>query len=226
MPDLSRTTSVMPIDPAQCRSIILFGGTFDPPHVGHLQLPELVRQHQNADAVAYIPAAMSPLKMGQVTPAPHRLAMLRLALAIQPRAFILTDELDRASDGKPSYTVDTLEALRARWGSDVKLRLLIGADQFRLFHRWRAPGRIIELAEPVVLVRPPETADSMLRALPPGIDPEPWRSRLLTGLPVLDVSSTEIRRRAAAGELVREFVAPEVEQYIREHGLYQQLSQN
>ena len=210
-----------PIDPAQCRSIILFGGTFDPPHIGHVLLPEWVRQRLHADAVAYIPAAASPLKLGRATPAAHRLAMLRLALAEQPRALILTDELDRAVEGKPSFTVDTLEALRHRLGSSVQLRLLIGADQFRLFHRWRSPQRIIELAEPVVLVRPPETAESMLRDLPPGLDPEPWRSRLLTGLPVLDMSSTEIRRRAAAGASIRDLVAPPVEQYIRTQGLYQ-----
>ena len=135
------------MDLRSCHKIVLFGGSFDPPHNAHVQLPRTVMRAIGADAVAYIPAAVPPLKINPVrTPAHHRLAMLRLAVADQSHAVVLTDEIDRAKDGRPSYTVDTLEALRCRLGDGVEMRLLIGADQVQLFDRWRRPDRIEALA--------------------------------------------------------------------------------
>ena len=119
------------------KHIILFGGSFDPPHVAHVALPMAARQAVGADVVAYVPAAKAPHKLDKVQTDPkHRLAMLRLALGDVKHAMILTDEIDRAAGGEPSYTVDTLTALREKLGKDVKLRLLIGADQVRIFERF------------------------------------------------------------------------------------------
>ena len=203
----------------QFEQVIVFGGSFDPPHVGHVVLPERVRQALGTDVVAYVPAARSPHKLDRpATPAAHRLAMLRLALAEQPHALILTDELDRAADGRPSYTVETLTALRGRVGERTRLRLLIGADQVPRFHAWRQAGRIVELAEPVVMLRPPETAASLLAALGPG-EREAWRRRLVE-VPAIDVSSSGVRRRVAAGESIAGLVPEAVARYIHEHGLY------
>ncbi len=210
------------VDLRACKTLLLFGGSFDPPHVAHRRLPLLAMRAVGADAVAYIPAALSPFKTGQPpTEAKHRLEMLRLTLAHEPRAVIRTDELDRfaATGGQPSYTIDTIAALQSQLGERVKLRLLIGADQLASFDRWRHWRRIIELAEPVVMVRPPATRDSMLASLPAGFDAGQWRDRMIE-LPVIDVSSSMIRQRIAAGESVRGLVTPEVESYIAEHGLY------
>lgn len=210
------------VDLRTCKTLLLFGGSFDPPHVAHRQLPLLAMEAIGADAVVYIPAALSPFKTGQPpTDSKHRLEMLRLTLANEPRAVIRTDELDRfaASGGKPSYTIDTITALQTQLGDGVKLRLLIGADQLASFDRWRQWQRIIALAEPVVMVRPPATRESMLASLPAGFDADPWRKRMVE-LPVIDVSSTVIRQRIAAGESVHGLVMPEVESYIAAHGLY------
>ncbi len=137
--------------------------------------------------------------------------MLRLALADEPRTTIWTGEADRAADGRPSYTVDTLQRLRTDQGPNAKMRLLIGADQVAIFHTWHRPDRIVELAEPAVMLRPGE-------ALP---DAEPWRSRVVQ-VDAMDMSSTEVRRRVAAGESITGMVHPDVERYIDEHGLYQE----
>lgn len=148
----------------QARCVLIFGGSFDPPHRGHLELPRQAMQAVGADLIAYIPAASQPLKQGNaVTPAEHRVAMLRLALrdADPDRAatVVLLDEIERAAEqpDRPSYMVDTLEALRAKLSvagdAGPTLRLLIGEDNLRVFDRWRQPERIIELAEPLVLLR-------------------------------------------------------------------------
>lgn len=202
------------------RQIILFGGSFDPPHVAHVALPQAVREKVGADLVAYIPAAKAPHKLDRVQTDPaHRLAMLRLALAKVPHTDIYTDELDRAADGRPSYTVDTLRSLRQRLGTDVRLRLLIGADQVRIFDQWRNPEEIIMLAEPLVMVRPPDTKDSLLASLPDDEARGQWVSRLVD-VPRIDISSTEVRRRVANNEPITGMVDPAVEQYIYAHNLY------
>jgi nicotinate-nucleotide adenylyltransferase len=207
------------MDLTTCRQIVLFGGSFDPPHVAHVALPVLAMEAIGADAVAFIPAANAPHKRGRAqTPAAHRLAMLRLAVEGCPRCVVLTDEIDRAGDGNPSFTVDTLEA-RSRRLPGVRLRLLIGADMLRIFDTWRSPERIVELAEPLVMVRPPDTRASLLASLPRGYDAAAWEKRLVD-LPQMDVSSTMIRSKLSKGERITGLVIPAVEDYIRRERLY------
>ena len=203
------------------KQLIIFGGSFDPPHVAHVVLPMAVREVMGADAVAYVPAARAPHKLDKVqTNAVHRLAMLRLALADEPYARMFTDEIDRATlGGEPSYTVDTLAALREKLDDDVRLRLLIGADQVRIFDQWREPERIIEVAEPLVMVRPPDTRERLLASLRDDQARHAWEPRLVD-VPVMDVSSTDIRQRVTRGESIEGLVHPGVARYIREHGLY------
>ena len=148
--------------------------------------------------------------------------MLRLAVGHLPHASVLTEEIDQAAmtaRPEPSYTVDTLEALRARLGPGTGLRLLIGSDQAKLFDRWRAYDRVIELAEPLVMLRPPLTRTALLEALPPGFDRAQWAGRLVD-VPSIAVSSSDIRDRVAAGRTIRHLVPRGVEQYILRKGLY------
>ncbi len=201
----------MPLN--QLQRPLIFGGSFDPPHLAHLELPEAVRRVLDADAILYIPAARAPHKLSQQqTAAHHRQAMLELALADRPDAHVLTVELDRFEQtGRPSYTVDTLEALLPQLAPHAKPRLLIGTDQALVFDTWRAADRIQQLAEPVVMLRPPTQLTDL---------PEPWQPRAVR-VPESSLSSTAIRQRLANGEPVDDMLPPAVAAYITEHRLYQ-----
>lgn len=208
------------MDLTSCRNILIYGGSFDPPHLAHVKLPALAMEAVGADAVAYLPAAQTPLKAPlSGTSGRHRLAMLKLALESQPRAQVLTDEIDRGDEG-PNYTIDTLVRLRYRLDPDTALRLLIGADQLRQFDRWRDWRRVIELAEPLVMVRPPDLRQSLLAGLPRDFDRDTWSKRLID-LPLMDISSRDIRGRVARGDPIDKLVPPKVARYIEAHTLYQ-----
>lgn len=225
----------MPVPP-ETRLVVLVGGTFDPPHRAHVELPARVRdvlEGGSAGAwLVYVPAARSPFKTdGPVASDADRVKMLTLALEGTPRACVWTDEIDRAEAGEPSYTVDTLERAR-RWldangCAGAAMRLLIGADQALAFHRWREPRRIISLAEPVVMLRPPVDTPRALvegmRATGAWSDAElgAWESRVVD-VGVIDAAATSIRERLASGgaSVVEGVVDPRVLEYIREHGLY------
>lgn len=212
----------MPDELTGHKNILLFGGSFDPPHRAHIALPQQGARVIGADLIAYIPAGRAPHKLDQVQTDPqHRLAMLRLALDEQSGdvpTMVLTDEIDRGPD-EPSYTVDTLEALRQRIDPGATLRLLIGADQLRIFDAWREPERIIALAEPVVMVRPPDTKASLLDSLPSD-QREAWEQRLIE-TDQLDISSTAIRKHAATGQPGDASICDAVAAYIKQHRLYQ-----
>lgn len=203
------------------QKILLFGGSFDPPHRAHVELPQQVARALNADLIAYVPAGRAPHKLDRVQTDPrHRLAMLRLALDHQPGptpTTVLTDEIDRGPD-QPSYTVDTISVIRQRIEPETQLRLLIGADQLRIFDQWREPERVVELAEPVVMVRPPDTRASLLASLP-GNRRDDWSKRLVD-VDAIDLSSTQIREKIKNGEIVDQWITASVAQYIRENALY------
>ena len=217
------------MDLTHAGKLVVFGGSFDPPHAAHVILPALAMRAVGAAAVLYVPAANPPHKNGLIhTPAAERLAMLRLALADVAHAHVLTDEIDRAqaaaaagsgAAGAPSYTVDTLEALQHRLAPDVQMRLLIGGDQLRVFDSWKSWSRIIELAEPLVMLRPPDTRAALLATLPRAFHPGQWAGRLID-LPQIDLSSTLLRAYVARGTPIAGMVHPAVEDYIRRHQLY------
>jgi nicotinate-nucleotide adenylyltransferase len=199
---------------------LVFGGTFDPPHTAHTTLPPLVAARLGCTRIIYIPAAANPLKSDlDVTPARHRLAMLQLAVANVPGAQISTIELDRPG---PSYMVDTLELLRGKGDDDIEFGLLIGSDQAMAFHEWKDWKRIIEMATPVVMVRPPLDAAAFRRQLAERYDPdevERWVGYAVA-VPQLDVGATTVRERLASGGDVRGLLQPNVLAYALEHGLY------
>lgn len=212
--------------PAGVRSVLVFGGTFDPPHVAHVKLPIAARDHLGLDWLLYVPAARSPHKPhGPIASDLDRLAMLEAALRGRDRVSISTYELEHAHDG-PSYTVETLRALHVLLPSAVGLRLLIGADQAAEFHRWREPGEIIVLAEPAVLRREPmETVDSLMEAMRPhwtNADLEAWRSRVVP-VSLIDASATDARRALSVPDPpapVGPLIPADVLRIISDRGLY------
>jgi len=200
--------------------LLVYGGTFDPPHHAHIRLPLLAKEKVGADLVAYVPAGKSPFKQDEhITSPGHRLKMTQLAVQDVPDTVVLTDEVERGTNGQPTYTVDTLEALRMHMDPDATMRLLIGGDQLVQFHKWRDYQRIVELAEPLVMVRPPESREELLDALPAGFDRDIWSKRFID-LPEIDISSTQIRRRISRGEAIDDLVPQAVAQYIADHNLY------
>jgi nicotinate-nucleotide adenylyltransferase len=151
---------------------------------------------------------------GPTTAPHHRLAMMKRAVHEQTRMSVSSIEIDRAP---PSYTVHTLEALRTAIGAEPVVRLFLGADQTFTFDRWHQSTRVLELAEPLVVLRAPWNSWTDLEQA--GLDPT-WRDRIVS-LPLCNFSSTEIRRFIARGDQApADWVAPGVLEYIQEHGLY------
>jgi nicotinate-nucleotide adenylyltransferase len=186
----------------------LFGGTFDPPHVGHLVLAEWARARLRLDRVVFMPAGTPPHKRGRpLTGAAHRLAMTRLAVRGNP-AFAVSDFEARRHG--PSFTVDTLRDLRVRHPG-ARLFLLMGADSLADFPVWHEPAEIARLATLVVAARP--------GARRPARVPRGLRIARLDN-PVVAVSSSALRARARAGRSLRYLVPDPVAAYIARHGLY------
>lgn len=184
----------------------IFGGTFDPPHLGHL-LPVIdAADALGLDAVRFIPAAEQPFKVGRASAsAAHRLAMTGLLVAGVPGFVADSVEIDRPG---LSYTVDTVSQLAVAYPS-AELVLLLGADAFALFEQWREPERIRALATIAVLVRGGD----------PAIVPRDASVQVLQTRRV-DISSTELRARVAGGRTIRGFMPDAVADYIVEHRLY------
>jgi nicotinate-nucleotide adenylyltransferase len=185
----------------------LLGGSFDPPHNGHLLAAGDAFDALDLDRLIFIPAAIQPLKAEQdAAAAEHRLAMVQRLVDDDPRFAASSVEIDR---GGLSYTVDTLSAFAAEMPS-AELFWLVGADVVRSFARWREPERITELATVVVLERADEAPDL---ASMPGTP-----RRLATRR--IDISSTEVRRRVREGRSIRGFVPDAVAEYIAAQRLY------
>ena len=187
----------------------LLGGSFDPPHNGHLLIASDAYDALSLDRVVFVPAAVQPLKAGlTIASAAQRLAMVQLLVARDPRFDVSTMEIDR---GGLSYTVDTLTALSGLW-PNAQLFWLVGADVIQSFAKWREPERIAELATLVVLRRAGDGAGPDLGSLP-------GAPRLLESRRI-DISSTEIRERVKSGKSIRGFVPESVAAYIAVHRLY------
>lgn len=186
----------------------IFGGTFDPPHVGHLLVAIDAHEALQLDRTLFVPAAAQPLKGSAVlATATQRLAMSRLLIGEDPRFEVDSIEIDREG---LSYTVQTLEQIAER-EPGAELFFLVGADVLASFWQWKEPSRVRALATLVVLQRNTEAAEVDLGAGPAPI-------RLTTRR--VDVSSTEIRRRIAEGRSIRGFVPDAIADYIARMRLY------
>jgi len=190
----------------------LFGGSFDPAHLGHLALVKHLLDHDLAQTVVVVPTWRSPHKYENSASPANRLAMVHLAFDPLPAVTVDDREILR---GRTSYTVETLEELTAEHPDD-QWRLVIGADNLGGFTGWRSPGRLQELADIVIYPRDGLVANSetILRA---GLDP----NRVI---PVADfdhpVSSTTVRAMLAAGKVPDRQLPDAVAAYIDERGLY------
>ena len=186
----------------------IFGGSFDPVHSAHVALARLALTELALDEVRWIPAGQPWQKTRRLTAASDREAMVRLAIEGEPR-FVL-DRIELRRPGV-SYTLDTVRELRADMPG-TEWVLILGQDQYSTLHTWHAWKELLGLVTLAVANRP----DAKLEANPQ-IASEPHFS--LT-LPMMDVSSTELRRRIAAGESVAGLVPEAVARYIEHHGLY------
>lgn len=194
----------------------IFGGSFDPVHLGHLVLADRCREACELDEVRFVPAADPPHKQsGSLVPGKQRAEMLEFATAGIPEFAVDRRELKR--DGK-NYTVDTLTELRSEL-PDSDLFFLIGADSLHDLPTWREPERILQLATIVAVNRGDDPLPDLTDVESRFGDVARGRIRFVT-IPGLAISSTEIRDRVRTGRTVR-FLAPRaVEAYIAEHGLY------
>lgn len=196
----------------------IFGGSFDPPHNGHLLAAVDAMEALSLDRLQVVPADVQPLKSGLRTDSAHRLAMTEHCFAGLPRVEVDPIEIER---GGLSFTVDTVEAYRRQWPS-ADLHLLIGEDAAAGITQWRDPERLLSMVRLVVLSRtiqqpsnPPATGASVIDQWMPGPP-----LRLATRR--VDVSSTEIRARVNEGKTLRGFVPDAVAAYIASTGLYLQ----
>ena len=190
------------------KKIGIFGGSFDPPHLGHLIIAEMARRELLLDIVYFVPAFMPPHKLGNhQSTARDRLSMTRRAIREIPGLGISDVELKRRGI---SFTVDTVRAFRRRF-PEAELHLIIGSDSLMQFHTWRSPQTILQESSLAVYRRPG------------------WprrRSRVpaekITWLhgPVMRISSTEIRRRVQTGKPIEDMVRKNVTAFIARHGLY------
>ena len=194
----------------------ILGGTFDPIHIAHLIVAEEARVQLNLKEVVFIPVGQPWLKADQpVSPANLRMEMVRIAIASNPFFRVSSIEVDRPG---PTYTLDTLVALREELGREAELHFILGTDALQDMPRWKEPNRILELCTPVVFTRPEyeNVSPTRMEEALPGIAK---KVRVLRD-PQIGVSGTEIRRRVADGTSIRYLVPEGVERFIMEHRLY------
>ena len=191
----------------------VYGGTFDPIHLGHLILAEACHEVCALDQVWFVVAGEPPHKRGDRTAVKHRLEMVSLAVAGNP-AFIVSElETDRPG---PHYSVETLQAIRCDHPAD-DLFFLIGGDSLIDLPQWREPGRILHLAALVVANRAGFDPPPLALEADPGYPARPIQH---VAIPPIGIASSDLRRRLGAGESIRYQVPRAVEAYIAAHGLY------
>jgi len=191
----------------------VFGGTFDPIHVGHMLIAEEARVRLRLERVLFIPAGQPWLKADRrVSDVKHRMAMV--AAAIEDNQHFKLCDMEAVREG-PSYTVDTLVELRRLLGSSAELYLVLGGDALEEMHRWREPERIYELSRVVAVPRSGfQVSDHNTQITP--------RSPVYIDAPLIDISGADIRARVAEGLSIKCMVPAAVEDYIVGNGLYRE----
>lgn len=190
------------------RRIGLFGGTFDPVHRAHLALAQSALGALQLDELRWIPTGQPWQKGRDITPAQHRAAMVALAIEGEPRFTLSRIEVDRQG---PSFTLDTVRELAAA-EPDAEWVLLIGGDQYAGLHTWHDWPELLARVSLAVANRP-----GVRLAPDPAVQQHPHR---VVPLPMLDVSSTDIRHRVKTGADISQLVPSQVARYIETHRLY------
>lgn len=194
----------------------ILGGTFNPPHLGHLTVARRALERLRLGRVILMPAGRPPHKQGELDPGgEHRLAMCKAL--IEGSDSVSTCRLELERDGM-SYTVDTLRAIHSS-NPDVKLTFIVGADTARTLRGWREPAQLLELADIAIAERDDTERGELLKALTPLRAESKFR---FLEMPTIAVSSSQIRNLVAAGEPVGDLVGGAVASYIADHGLYKQ----
>ena len=207
----------------------LLGGTFDPIHMGHLDVAEAARVAIGLDHILLVPANVPPHRAAPKASSAHRFAMA--ALGVQDRPDLRVSDLEMLSN-EPSFTSTTLDRLRAAGGDPGTICFVIGADAFREIRTWKAFPEILDRCHFVVVSRPGSPAPALRAVLPElsgrmidaagmlRFDTGGEPRILLVDAPTAPVSSTDVRRRVAASESIAGLVPDPVARHIRKHGLY------
>jgi len=191
------------------KKICLFGGTFDPPHIGHLLVAQTIFEAENFDKIVFIPTFKTPQK-NNITDIKDRLAMLRMGVTSNPNFEISDLEIQR---GGTSYTIDTVREYKSDQNYDSReLYYLIGSDSLQTFHIWKEPREILDESQVIVALRP--------GFRPSDISNWILRKVRFANIPRFEISSSTIRLRWQENKTIRYMVTQPVWEYINDHGIY------
>ncbi len=191
------------------KKICLFGGTFDPPHIGHLLVAQTIFEAENFDNIVFIPTFNTPQK-NNITDIKDRLAMLRMGVTSNPNFEISDLEIQR---GGTSYTIDTIREYKSDQDYDSReLYYLIGSDSLQTFHTWEEPREILDECQVIVALRP--------GFRPSDISNWILRKVRFASIPRFEISSSTIRSRWQENKTIRYMVTQPVWEYINDHGIY------
>ena len=191
------------------KKICLFGGTFDPPHIGHLLVAQTIFEAENFDKIVFIPTFKTPQK-NNITDIKDRLAMLRMGVTSNPNFEISDLEIQR---GGTSYTIDTVREYKSDQDYDSReLYYLIGSDSLQTFHTWKEPREILDECQVIVALRP--------GFRPSDISNWILRKVRFANIPRFEISSSTIRSRWQENKTIRYMVTQPVWEYINDHGIY------
>ena len=197
-------------------SIGVLGGTFDPPHIGHMIIAQEALTQLSLAQVIFAPTRKPPHKLeNEITPIDDRLKMMALALNSNPHFVLSRVDVDRAG---PTYTVDTIRLLRRELGESADLYFIMGLDSLANILTWHTPDKLIALCRLAVFNRPGYAADlDALGAKLPGL-----RERvIMLKSPALEIAASDLQQRVRAGQSIKHLVPDRVAAYIAEHRLYQ-----
>lgn len=200
----------------KCKSIAIMGGTFDPPHNGHLVTAQAVYDTFNVDKVVIIPLGDAPHKERQLSPANDRYNMVSGAI-VDNKAFAISDmEINR--HGK-TYTVDTIEEIK-RLNPDLIVYFIIGADEVNMIETWKSPTKLLKMCRFIAVSRPGYKVSELIKKI------ESVRKKFdcemyFLEVPALDISSSELREKVKEHKSIKYLVPKETEKYINEHNLYE-----